>query len=183
MTPLCIELPDWIGHLPSPPSDGDDEARMAFVLALVDRQITEGTGGPFAAAVFDGVDGGVLGVAVNRVEATSMCIAHAETMALAMAGRAVGSYTLDGRGAVLVASTEPCAMCLGAVGWSGIARLVCGAKDADARAVGFDEGNKPADWMDMLRSTGVVVVTGVLRARAAAGLARYVDTGGTVYNG
>ena len=40
----------------------------------------------------------------------------------------------------MVASTQPCAMCLGATPWSGIRRLVCGARDEDAEEIGFDEG-------------------------------------------
>src|SRR3546814_17970014 len=89
-----------------------------------DRQVDEKTGGPVAAAVFSGLTGEVLGVGVNRVEPTSTCVAHAEVLALALAGQAVGSFSLESHGAVLLASTEPCAMCLGAVGWSGIARMV-----------------------------------------------------------
>src|SRR3546814_19872045 len=74
-------------------------------------------------------------------------------------------------------------MCLGAVGWSGIARLVCAAGDQDARAIGFDEGDKPADWQSALARRGVIVATGVLRARAAAAMERYRDTGGLIYHG
>jgi tRNA(Arg) A34 adenosine deaminase TadA len=52
----------------------------------------------------------------------------------------------------LVTSTEPCAMCLGATPWSGVRGLVCGARDEDASAVGFDEGSKPQSgsprWKD-----------------------------------
>jgi len=156
---------------------------MAWVAHLVDRQVDEGTGGPFAAAVFDGITGAILGVGVNRVEATATCIAHAEVLALAEAGQTVGSFTLDGRAAVLVTSAEPCAMCLGAVGWSGVERVVCGATDPDARGIGFDEGDKPADWVAALERRGIVVVTGVHRDRIRASMQRYVAMGGTVYNG
>jgi tRNA(Arg) A34 adenosine deaminase TadA len=155
---------------------------MAWVADLVDRQVDEGTGGPFAAVVFDGLTGEVLGAAVNRVEATSACIAHAEVLALAEAGQAVGRFTLDGRAAVLVTSTEPCAMCLGAVGWSGVDRVVCGATEADARGIGFDEGDKPADWMAALERRGITVVTGVDRDRIRSSMQRYVAMGGVVYN-
>src|SRR3546814_18291551 len=74
-------------------------------------------------------------------------------------------------------------MCLGAVGWSGIARLVCAAGDHDARAIGFDEGDKPADWQSALARRGVIVATGVLRARAAAAMERSRDPGGLLYHG
>ena len=180
-----IEAPDWLDHEPRPdlgPAASDDE-RMAWVCQLLERQVVERTGGPFAAAVFDGASGAVLAASVNRVEPTSACIAHAETLALAEAGQSLGSFTLDGRGAVLVTSAEPCAMCLGAIGWSGVDRVVCGATDPDARAIGFDEGDKPADWQATLEGRGITVVTGVLRQRVTAAMERYVAAGGTVYNG
>src|SRR3546814_7822015 len=68
---------------------------MAWLLDVLDRQVDEKTGGPFAAAVFSGLTGEVLGVGVNRVEPTSTCVAHAEVLALALAGQAVGSFSLE----------------------------------------------------------------------------------------
>lgn len=179
-----LDGPSWLAALAMPDlgPDADDAARMAWVADLVDRQVGERTGGPFAAAVFDGLTGAVLGAAVNRVEATSACIAHAELLALAEAGQTVGHYTLVGRAAVLVTSTEPCAMCLGAVSWSGVDRVVCGAAEHDARAIGFDEGDKPRDWSAALERRGIAVSTGVLRTRIRAAMERYVAQGGVVYN-
>ncbi len=184
MASIRIDAPAWLDAVPRPdlgPAATDAE-RMAWVADLVDHQVVEETGGPFAAAVFSGATGAVLGVGVNRVEATSTCVAHAEVLALAEAGQATGSYTLDGQAAVLVSSTEPCAMCLGAVGWSGVERLVCGAADEDARAIGFDEGDKPVGWAAALGRRGIHVVTGVHRARIRAAMDRYVAQGGVVYN-
>jgi tRNA(Arg) A34 adenosine deaminase TadA len=182
---LRIDSPTWLDEEPRPalgPAASDEE-RMAWVCHLLERQVAERTGGPFSAAVFDGASGTVLAAAVNRVEPASACIAHAETLALAEAGQAVGRFTLDGRGAVLVTSAEPCAMCLGAIGWSGVDRVVCGATDPDARAIGFDEGDKPADWRATLEERGITVATGVLRERVTRAMGRYVARGGTVYNG
>jgi len=133
-------------------------------------------------AVFSGRTGAVLGAGVNRVEATATCIAHAEVLALAEAGQAASSYTLDGHAAVLVTTTEPCAMCLGAVGWSGVERLVCGAAEHDARAIGFDEGDKPVGWSAALEQRGIAVATGVHRDRIRAAMKRYAAGGGVVYN-
>lgn len=185
MAELRLDGPAWLDDevRPALGADAGDAARMAWVADLVDRQVDEGTGGPFAAAVFDGLTGEVLGAAVNRVEATSTCIAHAELLALAEAGQAVGRFTLAGRAAVLVSSTEPCAMCLGAVGWSGVTRVVCGAVDGDAREIGFDEGDKAADWVVALERRGIAVVAGVHRDRIRASMQRYIAMGGVVYNG
>lgn len=177
-------MPDWAAGivLPSLGPGASDEERMAFVIELLERQVEAQTGGPFSAAVFDGVTGEVLAVGVNRVVPAATCIAHAEMVALAAAGRTAGSFTLVERRAVLVSSTEPCAMCMGAVVWSGIDRLVCGAHDHDARAVGFDEGDKPPDWRDRLAGRGIEVVSGVLRDRAVEAMNRYAASGAPIYN-
>jgi tRNA(Arg) A34 adenosine deaminase TadA len=82
----------------------------------------------------------------------------------------------------LVATTEPCAMCFGAVPWSGVQQLVCGARDEDARAIGFDEGPKLPDWVSALNSRGIAVQRDVLREEATAVLREYVAAGGVVYN-
>ena len=184
MASIRLDGPDWLDGVVRPRlgADATDAARMAWVAELVERQVDARTGGPFAAAVFSGLSGDVLGVGVNRVEATSTCVAHAEVLALAEAGQALGRYTLEGHAAVLVTSTEPCAMCLGAVGWSGVERVVCGATDGDARAIGFDEGDKPHDWEGALRRRGVTVVTSVGAGRVQAAMQRYAAEGGTVYN-
>src|SRR3546814_14905988 len=80
---------------------------MAWLLDVLDRQVDEKTGGPFAAAVFSGLTGEVLGVGVNRVEPTSTCVAHDEVLALALAGKDVGSFQHESHGAMLVARHEP----------------------------------------------------------------------------
>lgn len=180
-----IEAPAWLDVLARPDlgAAAGDAERMAWVATLVEQQVDAGTGGPFAAAVFDGATGSVLSAAVNRVEPASACIAHAEVLALAEAGQVTQRFTLDGRDAVLVTSAEPCAMCLGAIGWSGVARVVCGATDPDARSIGFDEGDKPADWQATLEQRGISVARGVERARIREAMERYAARGGTVYNG
>ena len=72
-------------------------------------------------------------------------------------------------------------MCLGALAWAGIRGLVCGARDEDARVVGFDEGDKPADWPWLLERRGIDVTRDVHRDEAAAVLRRYVANGGRIY--
>lgn len=153
---------------------------MHFVLDLVREQIARGSGGPFAAAVFAD-DGALLSVGVNLVEPVQCSLLHAELVAIALAQRQLGHYDLAG--CELVCSTEPCAMCFGAVPWSGVSRLVCGARDADARAIGFEEGAKLSDWQQALEARGITVVRDVLRVEAAALLQDYARRGGLIYNG
>jgi tRNA(Arg) A34 adenosine deaminase TadA len=160
-----------------------DAARMAAVIALAEENIRRG-GGPFGAAVFDCASGRCVAVGVNRVVAGRCSHLHAEMVALARAQQTLGTHDLGTAGRfALFTSVEPCAMCLGAVVWSGIARLVCGATGADAEAVGFDEGPKPADWISALAQRGIRVRRQLLRPRARAVLRAYAATGGWIYNG
>jgi tRNA(Arg) A34 adenosine deaminase TadA len=73
-------------------------------------------------------------------------------------------------------------MCFGAIPWSGVPRLVCGARDEDARRIGFDEGPKLSGWQEALENRGIHVVRDVLRKEAVEVLDLYVRLGGPIYN-
>lgn len=159
---------------------------MRWVVNLSRINVREGTGGPFAAAVFETESGQLLAAGMNLVTTARCSLAHAEIVAIGLAQRAVGRYSLaDGDLPVyeLVSSCEPCAMCMGAIPWSGVRRLICGARDTDARSIGFDEGAKPESWVQTLAARGIEVVRDVLRSEAAAVLREYADNGGAIYNG
>ncbi len=186
-TACTIHVPDWIdsfvGGGTKTFSSGED--RMRFVLELARKNVEQETGGPFAAAIFNGETGALIAPGVNRVLSLQCCIAHAEVVAIMIAQKALGSYDLGAEGlpsCELVTSTEPCAMCLGAICWSGVRSLVCGAREADARKIGFDEGPKAADWQEQLQSRGIRVQRDVCRPDAAALLKHYVQEGGVIYN-
>jgi tRNA(adenine34) deaminase len=88
---------------------------------------------PIGAVVLD-PSGDVLAVAANERESTPDPTAHAEVLALRRAAAAVGSWQLTG--CTLAVTLEPCTMCAGAVVLSRVARLVFGAWDPKAGAVG-----------------------------------------------
>jgi len=186
MHPIVIEPPAWMEAFVAerPRLYPDDAARMALVLDLARANIRAGSGGPFGAAVFAAESGGLLAAGVNLVTSAHCSIAHAEMVALAMAQQALGHHDLRFAvpgGCVLVSTAEPCAMCLGALPWAGIARLVCGARDEDIRAIGFDEGDKPGRWPALLRRRGIGVTRDLMRAEAVAVLRDYADGGGEIY--
>jgi len=79
-------------------------------------------------------DGEVLARAGNASIATSDPAGHAEVRALRAAGKRAGNYRLPG--AVLYATVEPCAMCMGAALQARVARLVYGCDDPKAGAAG-----------------------------------------------
>ncbi len=159
------------------------EERMRFVITLSRLNIERKTGGPFGAAVFETESGKLIAAGVNIVIAANCSVAHAEIMAISMAQQVLGCYDLGSEGTSyeLVTSTEPCAMCLGAIAWSGIRSVICGARDEDARSIGFDEGAKPKDWVSSLESRGIAVIQDVLREEARKVLSQYYESGGVIY--
>jgi len=183
---LTIALPDWVGEFlqRTPKSPASAEDRMRQVVKLARQNVERRTGGPFGAAVFD-EDGRLVAPGVNVVVSSNCSILHAEIVAIALAQKYLGRYDMSDGGKrryELIASTEPCTMCLGATVWSGVTRLVCGARDEDARRIGFDEGPKPPDWPRALAERGIEVVRDVLRQENAAVLAEYARSGGLIYN-
>ncbi|MDR2728298.1 MAG: nucleoside deaminase [Chitinispirillales bacterium] len=183
-----IKLPVWVESFikESGKFYRTAEEKMDFVIELSKKNIEHKSGGPFGAAVFDSKDGSLIAAGVNIVTSSCLSIAHAEIIALMQAQTLLNNFDLGTPGSPrceLVSSTAPCAMCLGAVPWSGAASLVCGARDEDARAVGFDEGSKREDWVRELEVRGIKVTLDVLREKAADVLREYVHSGGVVYNG
>ena len=182
-TGFGISLPDWVQE--ELPPDGtivpDLEQRMGLVLSLARRNIEEHSGGPFAAAVFNS-SAQLIAVGLNLVERSGCSIAHAELVAISLAQKALGTYRLP-PGHELVVSAEPCAMCAGALPWSGIDALVSAATDSDIRAIGFDEGNKPENWHLPLESRGIRVMSEYRREDAVNILNRYQELGGAIYGG
>lgn len=184
---VTLELPGWVEELLPDPRGTypTEEDRMRLVVELSRLNVEHGTGGPFGAAIFERETGRLLAPGVNLVVPASCSVAHAEMVAIMIAQQVVGDFDLGSEGKPayeLYASTEPCAMCLGATPWSGVRGLSCGARDEDARAVGFDEGAKLPDWIAALEEIGISVKRDVLREDAARVLFDYADGGGEIYN-
>jgi tRNA(adenine34) deaminase len=111
-----------------------DRHEPAMLEALAEARAALRTGDvPIGAVVLDG-DGAVVGRGRNAREATSDPTAHAEVLALRDAASTVGSWRLDR--CTLVVTLEPCAMCAGALVLARVDRLIFGAFDPKAGAVG-----------------------------------------------
>jgi len=185
-TEFRIALPDWVTDFldGQPCRFADLESAMALAVGLARENVRQGTGGPFGAVMVESETGELVSVGVNLVLASRCSLAHAEMVALALAQRAYGDQDLASAvpgGCTLFSSAEPCAMCLGALPWSGVSCLVCGAREMDVRAVGFDEGDKPEDWPGALARRGISVTRDCLRAEAVAVLQEYALNGGAIY--
>jgi tRNA(adenine34) deaminase len=106
----------------------------AMRAALAEAEAAVATGDvPVGAVVLDHA-GGVVARGRNRREADGDPTAHAEIVAIREAARAVGGWRLEGL--TLVVTLEPCTMCAGAITAARLGRLVYGAADPRAGAVG-----------------------------------------------
>ena len=110
----------------------DDAALMR--LAIEQARLADMTGDvPVGAVVVDG-NGVVLGSGRNEREATHDPTAHAEILAIRTAAVARGTWRLED--CALVVTLEPCTMCAGAAVLARLQRVVYGATDPKAGAVG-----------------------------------------------
>ena len=119
---------------------------------------------PVGAVVIDGA-GEIIGRGHNRREIDADPLGHAELMAISAAASTRGQWRLDG--CILVVTLEPCAMCAGALVGSRIDRVVFGAYDDKAGAVG-------SVW-DLLRDRAALhhpEVTSGVRAEESRALLR-----------
>jgi tRNA(Arg) A34 adenosine deaminase TadA len=162
------------------------DERMAAVIRFSQLNFELGTGGPFAAGVFEQETGKLVVIGVNRVMPTNCSSAHAEVMALSLAQRLLGTFDLGGPALPahqLVVNWRPCAMCYGAVIWSGVRSLVIAGSGPELEELtGFDEGPLPADWAGELKRRGIEVIDGVLRDEARRVFAAFGASGAHVYN-
>lgn len=183
---ITFNVPSWVSRFVLVYSSSTDIVdRMSFVVAAAKQNVIERTGGPFAAAIFEKESGKLVSLGVNLVTTEGSSILHAEIVAITSAQKILGSYDL-GRAEFppyeLVASAEPCAMCLGAIPWSGVRRLVTGARESDVRSIGFGEGPRMVNWRAELERRGVETICDVECDAAVKVLSQYVEEGGVIYN-
>ena len=183
---LEIVLPDWVVKFAAgQQAFATIEERMQFVINASRKNIEQQTGGPFAAAVFESETGRLVSLGVNLVTSQKLSILHAEMVAISLAQKKLHTFDLGAPGLPLhelVTSTEPCAMCFGAIPWSGVKRVITAAEDIDARNIGFDEGPKVNDWKAALQERNIEVVAGILREEARQVLQCYLNENGIIYN-
>jgi tRNA(adenine34) deaminase len=144
-----------------------DEQAMRQALVVAGHALALGDV-PIGALVLDR-DGRVIGEGCNRREADHDPTAHAEVLALRAAAAHLGQWRLTG--CTLVVTLEPCTMCAGAAVLARVERLVFGAFDPKAGAVG-------SLW-DVVRDPRLnhrpEVVAGVLEQECAAALRDFFE--------
>jgi tRNA(adenine34) deaminase len=138
---------------------------MQQALALANQAATSDDVPVGALIVND--QGEIIGVGENLREKNNDPTAHAEIIAIKNAAQKIGNWRLDDL--TMVVTLEPCAMCAGAIVQTRIKRLVFGAFDEKAGAVG-------SIW-DVVRDkrvlTKVEVISGVLEKECAQVLTNF----------
>jgi tRNA(Arg) A34 adenosine deaminase TadA len=185
---ISLTVPGWLGEelgrLPSHLPGLED--RMAAVIRFSQLNFERGSGGPFAAGVFERDSGRLVVIGVNRVMANNCSSAHAEIMALSLAQKILGGWDLGRAGLPahqLVVNWRPCAMCYGAVLWSGVRSLVVAGDGPELEQLtGFDEGPLRDDWAEQLGRRGIAVTNHVLKAEAVRVFRLFGQSGQFVYN-
>jgi len=116
-------------------ASSSDASFLQDALDLAVENVESGLGGPFAAIVVE--DGSTLATGTNRVTTIQDPTAHAEITAIRAACRERADFELDG--CTLYSTCEPCPMCVGAIYWARLDRVVYAATRADAADAGFDD--------------------------------------------
>ncbi len=120
---ICLMIEPW---------DAADLRHMQHALALARRASRLGEV-PVGAVLVDEV-GRLMAAEHNRSILACDPTAHAEVLCLRAAAAAMGNYRLTG--STLYVSLEPCPMCAGALVWARVRRVVFGATDPRAGALG-----------------------------------------------
>ena len=115
----------------------DTNSFLQEAIDLAVDNVESGLGGPFAALIVE--DDTVLATGTNRVTTVQDPTAHAEITAIRAACKERGHFELDG--CTLYSTCEPCPMCLGAIYWARLDRVVYAASRTDAAEAGFDDNH------------------------------------------
>jgi len=112
----------------------DDKILLDKTIKIAKKGIKKGKG-PFGALVAK--DGKIISRANNKVVLSHDPTAHAEVLAIRKASALLKSHDLSD--CVLYTSCEPCPMCLGAIYWAGIKKVVYASDRHDAEKAGFSD--------------------------------------------
>ena len=112
-----------------------DKYFLQQTIALAVKNVQTEKGGPFAAIITKNDE--IIAQSTNIVTLSNDPTAHAEISAIRNACKTLNSFQLDG--CTLYSSCEPCPMCLGAIYWARLERLVFAADKHQAEKAGFDD--------------------------------------------
>lgn len=138
--------------------NSEDRRFLERAIEKAEENITEG-GGPFGAVIV--CHGKVLASAGNRVVSDHDPTAHAEVQAIRIAAATLQTHDLSD--CVIYASCEPCPMCLGAIYWAGIRRIVYASDRYRAAAAGFDDERIYAELAQENSARSIIMDRGLVK--------------------
>ncbi len=140
-----------------------EESYVRQAIALAEAAVANGDH-PFGALLVK--EGAVVLTAVNTIHTHNDVTRHAELNLVSQAAR---QFTPEFLAAcTLVTSTEPCAMCAGAIYWAGISRVVFGCTAATLGQIAGDDFLIPCAEVFARGSRPVTVIGPVLEAESTA---------------
>ncbi len=149
-----------------------EEEYMRLAIRKAQEGISRGQS-PFGSTIVRA--GEVVAVTHNVVWLTTDPTAHAEVTCIRAAAATLRTISLDG--CTLYSTTEPCPMCLSAIHWAKIERVVFGATIDDARAAGFNELIVGAAQLAALGGSPLIVEGGFMQAECAALFGQWLTSG------
>jgi len=108
---------------------------MQRAIELAEKGMNNGFGGPFGAVVVK--DDKIVGEGYNSVIHNNDPTAHAEVLAIRKACENLATFEL--KDCTIYTSCEPCPMCLGAIYWARIKKVVYACTKEDAAQISFDD--------------------------------------------
>lgn len=154
----------------------NDQEYMGLAIEVARRGVEAGQS-PFGSVIVR--DGTVVAAGHNTVWKTCDPTAHAEVNTIRAAAAAMG--TIDLSGTTLYSTCEPCPMCLTAIHWAKIDRVVYGAEIEDAERAGFSELRISAKDMVKQGGSPLRVDNGVRRQECAKLFDQFLESNGKVY--
>lgn len=111
----------------------DNKSEFLKMAINAARENVDIGGGPFGAVIVK--EGEIISSGANKVTQVHDPTAHAEIVAIREACKKLGTHELEG--CIIYSSTEPCPMCLGAIYWAGIKKIVFASDKLEAEKAGF----------------------------------------------
>lgn len=113
----------------------EDKLHLDLAISLSEESLTKAEGGPFGAVIVKNDQ--IIATGTNLVTSSLDPTAHAEMVAIRKAAKALNNFNLSG--CTIYSSCEPCPMCLSAIYWARIDKVVFANARHDAASIGFDD--------------------------------------------